>query len=505
VTDFKTGGARWRGVLAVVGLTVGISACGAVLEGPQAVQDLVDRPAMTSVDLALGAMARGEYGAAERYFMAAIERPAPDPYALFGVAALYENTGRPQQAIEAYERLLALQPQGTVSTGPWADLHPVPLRDAARANLRALRQTMRGQTHAHASARVGRAPNRSPAPAALDLPLGVAAPDDGGPGVWGAAPPAEAAQAQAAAQRLDPAAARFVLLRRLRDEGLITGTEYQARRTANLGALLPMTHKAPAEGLTRPAPDSDAVVSRLHQLRAAFERRAITARQHAAERDIILDALLPAAPETRAPEARLPKDVMAAAEALGRLERLREARLITAGEYRKERKTLKDALRKAGRLPGQGTAKLAAKAPAPAPPRPAEKPAMLVPPQGAAPGGARNPAATLKGAQGPVQIVPDPPSFAAGEVPAPEEGGGGIAAVHLASFKSEKAALEGWARLQAANPVLRGLEPRITVIRLPGKGTFHRLNAGPVKSRAAAQKVCEDLGDQYCEPVFLGG
>ena len=86
---------------------------------------------------------------------------------------------------------------------------------------------------------------------------------------------------------------RFLTFNRLRDEKYVTPDEWLSRRTVNLGGLLPYTLTPAAKGLDLPAPTGDVIVGRLNALREALEMRAITPREHAAEREIILEALLP--------------------------------------------------------------------------------------------------------------------------------------------------------------------------------------------------------------------
>ncbi len=77
--------------------------------------------------------------------------------------------------------------------------------------------------------------------------------------------------------------------------------------------------------------------------------------------------------------------------------------------------------------------------------------------------------------------------------------------VHLASYRSRKAATRGWAILRKAHSdVLGGLEPRITRLDQGKRGVFFRLQAGPVASKAKAEQLCIQLKsrDLFCAPVF---
>ena len=77
--------------------------------------------------------------------------------------------------------------------------------------------------------------------------------------------------------------------------------------------------------------------------------------------------------------------------------------------------------------------------------------------------------------------------------------------VHLASYRSRKAATRGWEILRKAHSdVLGGMEPRITRLDLEERGVFFRLQAGPVSSRDEADRLCAQLKDRdlFCAPVY---
>ena len=82
-------------------------------------------------------------------------------------------------------------------------------------------------------------------------------------------------------------------------------------------------------------------------------------------------------------------------------------------------------------------------------------------------------------------------------------------AVHIASFRSRKAADRGWAQLRRAHrSLLANLQPEIMRVNLGrGKGVFYRLVAGPLKNDADVKRVCLKLKSrrQYCEPAFMAG
>lgn len=255
---------------------------------------------------------------------------------------------------------------------------------------------------------------------------------------------------------------RFVALRRLRDAELITAEEYQRRRDVNIGALLPYTKPAPGNGLERPVPAPDAIAARLQALGRSLEMRAITTRQHGLERTMILNALLSEAPAVKAPRRPPPADLLEAAAMIGKLEMLRADGLITDAEFDAEKAAL-DRFIETGRLPGDRTAETKpAGTPAPAAPRPQAAAAPPAPPL-----------------TGPV--------------------------LHLASFRSEEAALRGWQEAQTkAGALVANLRPMVRKADLgQQQGVFYRLLIGPFASMAEAEAACIELkkANQFCRPT----
>jgi hypothetical protein len=254
---------------------------------------------------------------------------------------------------------------------------------------------------------------------------------------------------------------RFETLRRLQEENLITQDEYTRRRNANIGALLAYTKDPGAVGLERSVPGTDAITARLIALRRSFEMRAITATQHALERSMILNALLPEKPDDRTDRRPPPEDVIEGAAMVGRLEALREKNLISPSELDAERNAIEHVLR-TGLLPSQDMAdkKAAGKTASAAKPKPAAAPAEAAPAE----------------ITGPV--------------------------LHLASFRSEESAKKAWQDALGANKTALGsLKPVIKRVDLgPEKGIFYRLMTGPFNSLSDAEAVCIQLkqNNQFC-------
>ncbi|MBM3515037.1 MAG: SPOR domain-containing protein [Alphaproteobacteria bacterium] len=255
---------------------------------------------------------------------------------------------------------------------------------------------------------------------------------------------------------------RFDALNKLRDAELITGEEYQKRRMANLGAMLPYSKPLPGLGLDRPVPSADAIIARIAALGRSLEMRAITPRQHQLERGMILNALLPEAPATKATRRPPPNDFLEAAGMVGKLELLRAQSLISDEEFDAE----SDAIEKymnSGSFPGDKAS---------AEPRRRAAPAMEA-----------NPAAPAKAAEPPQPVVSGP-------------------VVHLASYSSEEQALKGWQDAQTRSAgVLGPLMPLVRKIDLGEKqGVFYRLMAGPFPDLAAAELACIEMKKtgQFC-------
>lgn len=253
---------------------------------------------------------------------------------------------------------------------------------------------------------------------------------------------------------------RFTILDRLLAEGLITRGEWESRRAENIGAILAYSQKAPAIGLERDVPDGDAISSRLAALKRSLEMRAITPRQHAVERGMILDALLSGQPRARAMPKAPPADIIEAAAMIGHLERLRAEGTISDSEFNAEKNAI-DAYFMTGSFSA------------------AEMPMAST--------------ATTQVAQAePIMMTPS-----------------ANLGLHLASYRSQKAAQDGWAQISKKHSAqLSGLSSNIRRVELGGgRGTFYRLLAGPVRTRDQAASLCQQLkrSSQYCDPLSLGG
>ncbi len=127
--------------------------------------------------------------------------------------------------------------------------------------------------------------------------------------------------------------------------------------------------------------------------------------------------------------------------------------------------------------------------PAVAPPRPAAVPPVPKPEVAAAPK--------------PEPAKPAPPTDIAALIagagaatPAPKTStAGGSYRVQLSAVRSPDAVPEEWARLKRRFPELASLKNSTNKIDMPGKGTFYRVEAGPL-DEAAAKSTCTRLRGQ---------
>ncbi len=406
-------------------------------------------------ELGIAEMAKGNYITAEAHFKRALKSNPRDIDALIGAGILYQNTGQSTKAREMYEAVLALRPDESRQFVVWNAIVTKPAAQIASVNLSLLE-----------SGGVASSVKSNQDQPSFTKPQQVKNSVKG-------VPAASAMLGRAAVkQQVSPVAddknivmiplskqdsnilSRFSTLKALRDQGLITAEEYSRRRQTNVGALLPLTSPPPAAGLDRSVPTTEQITGRLRAIGRALEMRAISVSQHSAERGMILDAMMPSAPVVVADPAVPPKGLMEAADAVRRLEILRNDGFISSDEYSRERQAIELAMR-----PNSPTQERSTKL---------TKPNL--------------------GAIGTVEkkAKPKKPSTA----------------VHLASYRSIKQAEQGWARIKRSHRSILGkLQHEVSKVNLGKKGVYYRLKAGPFKNLASAKRACGKLKRrrQFCE------
>ncbi len=255
----------------------------------------------------------------------------------------------------------------------------------------------------------------------------------------------------------DPEAQRFLLLRQLVEAGLVTPEEAGTRRNANMGALLPYSAPPPAAGLGRPVALRD-IADRLSRLSVPAAGMPPSVRQ--AERDFLMDSLLPAEPALRTPPARL--DPTALATGRRRVDDLARLGLVEHDEHQREMAAIIAAERTLANTP-----------PPPPPPPPKKKPVKKKPaiPDGGVPGATK------------------PGDIPGGTQPFNPKGTLGLHLLSMASPTMTDKAVEA---LKKEYPELAPLEFKAVKTDIPDLGTTYRLMAGPL-SGADAETLCRAL------------
>lgn len=284
----------------------------------------------------------------------------------------------------------------------------------------------------------------------------------------------------------DPAALRFLTIRRLAETGQISPEDAAARAAANLGALLPLTEpQPPAAGLFLPAPPPRDIE---RAMAATW-----TSPGGASQRAFMADNVLPLNPTQR--QAMVVPDMQAARQALARLDRLNQAGLISGDQKQAEEQALR-ALMAGGSLPES----LAALTPPPEPVQPAKPKKAGTGGSGASGSGSGRPMERLQGGvTGELKVIPSPLELTAPALPA---GFTGQAGIHLLSMGSATHGEQAWKGLSTQHPELAALTYKVIRADLGELGVTHRLIAGPL-SPANAAELCAALKPkgQSCTPT----
>lgn len=405
-------------------------------------------------ELGVAELAKGNYVTAEGYFLKALRANSHDIDALIGAGILYQNTGQLTKARQMYESILALRPDDSHQFVVWNKLTTRPASQIASVNLSLLE-----------SGGIPANPSATPMPITGTAPTPVV-PVTGAPTsstMLGRPTQAAASVASSVGTFVggdSNTMLRFSTLRALKEQGLLAVAEYDQRRRTNIGALLPLTSPPPAAGLERSVPSTEQISGRLRAIGRALEMRAISVSQHAAERSMILDALMPSAPVVVANPGVPPRGLMQAADSVRRLEQLKNLGYINANEYGRERQAIELAMR---------------------PTAPVATPVKV------------DPVDPVAAVEKPAGLNKQPRS--------PQPG------IHLASYRSKKQAERGWAQIRRAHSsILSDLSHEVSRVTLGRKGTYYRLKVGPLSSKGKAKTLCSQLKRrrQFCEPSIIG-
>ena len=239
---------------------------------------------------------------------------------------------------------------------------------------------------------------------------------------------------------------------------------------ASFGAPPPMASAQPQQAMATPgmpvttmdsfSGGDQNVISRFSTMRALKDQGLVTPQEYATRRQANVGALLPlTSPVRLVNPAPPPQGLMEAADMVRRLEQLRDSGYISSDEYTRERAAIEKAMQP-------------------------EAPKMV------------------SAQAAPTSLVEKDKAEKMEKPKGPQPG------VHLASYRSEKQAEDGWKLIQRRHrTVLKDMEHEVAKIDLGKKGVYYRLKAGPLKSAGEAKGICADLKKrrQFCEPTTIGG
>ncbi len=292
--------------------------------------------------LATVAYSQGDFAAAEQHIINSLSENPRQPQALLVGALLYEQLGRTNRARQYYEDLIVLNGPETSLLGTQNNI-PEKMSEIAKKRLRLINvrqselliEDQNGTKVFNISGPAANKQGKSAMEEALFVKYQVQAADNR----------AEAQSNLKAAEVLfnpqeQNIISRFLILKELAEKDLITKEEFLSRRQANIGGLLPLTHKPGAVGIDNPVPSPDMIIERINVLKEAVESRAITPREFSAERELIIEALLPPSPRQRMKNKAPAKDILTAAKDIRKLEVLYDLNLITSNEKEQEKKAI---------------------------------------------------------------------------------------------------------------------------------------------------------------------
>lgn len=297
----------------------------------------------TEATLATVAYSQGDFAKAEEHVTNSLRDNPQQPQALLVGALTYEQMGRPNAARKYYEDLIVLNGNETSVLGSKGSV-PEKMSDIARKRLRLINvkqselvvEDENGAKVFNITEETAARQSKSAISEALSISSAKKAARQNA-----AAQPADIKAVEALfTDKEQNMISRFLIMKELAEKDLITKEEFLAGRMSNIGALLPLTNAGPAYGVDAPVPSPDLVIERINVLKEAVEARAISPREFSAERDIIIEALLPPAPRKRLKNKAPAKDIMNAAKDLRKLEVLYDLNLITSKEKAKEQQAI---------------------------------------------------------------------------------------------------------------------------------------------------------------------
>ncbi len=308
--------------------------------------------------LATVAYSQGDFKTAEAHVSRALTNNPRHPQALMVGALVYEELGRPNRARQYYEDLMIVGGDETSILGSMdGKTHKMSDIAAQRLRLLNMNQTKMiiedkdGNKVFNISEEASAAQGKSALEEALFIREQTRAANNKA---------VSEADVKAVEVLFTPeeqnTISRFLILKELAENDMVTKEEFLNGRMANVGGLLPLTHTPPAAGVINPVPSPDLILERIKALKEAVASRAITPREFSAERDLIIEAILPPHPRQRLKKKAPSTNILDAAKDIRKLEVIYDLNLITSKEKDKEQKAIEKYL---GLAPAQTTKKAA--------------------------------------------------------------------------------------------------------------------------------------------------
>ncbi len=291
----------------------------------------------SNTNRALVAFTKGAIEESQEYATLALQENPQDVYALMTMAIINDSQGLTTKAAFYYQAVVDTKQDGLTTLGNYRLNMPNSLYESAHSRLKVL-----DIKQAPFSMDKGEVVNSATQPL-VAVPVYTAQPNN-----------EEVSMVVKTGMDLFDAnerniISRFLTLKALAEAGYITKEEFISRRDANVGGLLPMIKPVPASTVILPVPSTEAVVDRFNSMKNAYELKSMSADEYIAERDVILEALLPLYSLERMNPTMPPKDLIEGADEVRKLEVLRGLELITQAELDAEKSAIESILKMGGK------------------------------------------------------------------------------------------------------------------------------------------------------------
>jgi len=293
-------------------------------------------------NLAVIAYSNGNFEEADKHVLESLYDNKKNTQALLVGALVAEKTNRPNKARQYYEEIILYNGNDMSVLGTTGS-EPQKITDIARKRLRQLNLSQNKliieDDYGNKIFNLSKPASAKNATTAMEEALFLRLKKNG-----------EKSSAQAEADRSavevlfsdeeKNTISRFIIFKELAENDLITKEEFLRARQANIGGLLPLTQIPASSQVIKPVPTASIIVDRINALKSAVEDRAITPGEYSAERNLIVEAVLPPYPSERLKKKTPAQDIISAAKDLRKLEVIYDLGLITTGEKSKEQKAI---------------------------------------------------------------------------------------------------------------------------------------------------------------------